>query len=106
MRTDTLSRDTSTCFEALEEPIHAILRQWLAGFREKEVIFSCTAPFRKFLLIRTMFVQVVAEVAQTVLSQSDAPLLRSFPQYGHNSLFAINIADAQIDQFGNAMSVS
>src|SRR6266566_3082000 len=99
MRTDALSFDTGTFFESLEKHLHAILRQRLAGLREKEVILPSAAPLGEFLLVRTMFVQVVGEVAQTVLSQGNTPLFRSLPHHRHDSLFAIQVAQAQIDEF-------
>jgi len=49
-----------------------------------------------------MFVQVVGEIAQAVLSKSHPPLFGAFPQHRHDPVFAIKIAHPQIDEFRDA----
>src|SRR5712691_4541716 len=102
VRADALSGDPCTCFEPLEEHFHPIFCEWLAGFREEQVIFSSTSPFSEFFFIRTMFVQVVGEITQTVLSKCHPSLLCSFPHHRHDAMFAIEIREAQVDEFRDA----
>ena len=78
---------------SLASPCMAVLG-WLVVRKERtgEEIF----------FIRTMFVQVVGEIAQTILSECHPSLLRSFSQHGHDPFFAIQIAHTQIDEFRDA----
>src|SRR6266568_128146 len=102
MRTDALSFNTGAFFEPLEKHLHAIFGQGLARLGEKEVIFSSASPFVEFLFIRTMFIEIIGEVAQTVLSKCHTSLLRSFPHHRHDPVFAIKIRLTQVDEFGDA----
>src|SRR5205807_10530951 len=44
MRADSLACNLSSLFEALDEHLHPIFGERLAGFREKQMIFSATSP--------------------------------------------------------------
>lgn len=92
VRTDALSLDPRTFFEPLEEHLHAILGQRLAGFGEEEVILSGAASLRQLFFARTMPIQVVGEIAQAVLSQRHPPLLRPLAQHRDDPVPAIDIA--------------
>jgi len=79
-----------------------MLGEGLAGFREKEMIFPMAAPFSQLLFIGTVLINVIIEIAQTVLPQRQASLLRSLAHHGDHAMFAIKIAQAQISQFRDA----
>jgi len=63
------------------------------------MIFADAAPLSQFFFIRAMLVQVVAKIAQAVLSQGNASLLGAFSQDRDYPFFAIQITCAQIDEF-------
>ena len=75
VRADAFVCNACTRFESLEEHLHAIFGQGLARFGEKDMILSSASPIRELLGVGTMFVQIIEEVALTVLAQRDTSLL-------------------------------
>jgi hypothetical protein len=65
------------------------------------MIFADAAPLSQFFFIRAMLVQVVTEVAQTNLLQSNTPLLGTLSQHHDHFFFAFQIIHVQIDEFRN-----
>src|SRR5260370_26432496 len=66
------------------------------------MVFSSTAPLCQLFLIRTMFIQVIEQIAQTILSQSDTSFLGAFPQDRDHPMLAVEIPNTQIGQLRNA----
>src|ERR1700694_3138280 len=66
------------------------------------MIFPGTAPLGQFLIVRPMPLQVVEQVAQTVLPKRAAPLLGAFAFHNDQAVFAVEITGAQPTQLGQA----
>ncbi len=94
VRTDALVSDPRTLSDAFEEQGHPVLGQWQARLRKEEVILASATPFRQLLLIRPVLVQVVQEVAQTVIAERDAPFFGAFADDGEDAMLAVEIRKA------------
>src|SRR5260370_3980885 len=66
------------------------------------MVFSSSASLVQLFLIRTMFIQVIEQIAQTILSQSDTSFLGAFPQDRDHPMLAVEIPNTQIGQLRNA----
>ncbi len=78
VRTDALVGDASPLLDAGKQERHPVGRQRPACLREEEMIFSGTAPGNELLLVWSMTIQVVQQVAQAVAPQCQAPFLVAF----------------------------
>ncbi len=102
MRTDALVGNASTLTDTLEEQVHAIFRQRQARLGEKQVSFSRAAPLRQFLLVRSMAIKVVEQVAQAVVAQGNAPLLGTLALHNQETPFAVEITVTEITELGES----
>ncbi len=66
------------------------------------MILARAAPLGQFLLAGTVLVQVVQQIAQAVLAQGDAPLLRPLARDGEDTAPAVEIGQAQTAQLRDA----
>lgn len=98
VRADAFIRDARTFTNTLEEQADAIFRQRQSRLGEKQVIFSCTAPFGQFLLTGSMVIQIVQKITQAVVAERDASLLGTFPLDDQEAAFAVKITQTQITE--------
>src|SRR5690348_277822 len=99
---DALAGDAGALLEAREHERHPVLGQRGARLGQEEVVLPGAAPLGQFLLVGAVLVQVVQQVAQAVLPQGHAPLLRPLALEGEDAALAVEVGEAQPAQLRNA----
>ncbi len=61
--TDPFPCDACSFFQAGEQQGHTIFRQWSPRFCKEQMILSKAAPFRSFLLVGSMTIYILKQIA-------------------------------------------
>jgi hypothetical protein len=94
VRADALVSDPCTLADAFEEQGHPVPGQRQACFGEDEVVLASAAPFGQLFPIRPVLIQVVKQIAQTIIAQGDAPFFGAFPCDREDAMLAVEIREA------------
>src|SRR5258708_5196599 len=86
VRTHPLAGNSGTVLETSKELRHPIFGERKTRFREKNVIFSTTAPGGQFFFLWPIMIQIVEEIPLTVLPHRNAPLFRAFSPHRQDAL--------------------